>query len=66
MIRNYKGVQYDSLGIDLNNFDIDEMIKRFSNVEVTGINVLLLIYKQRSFDFIERIEIQQISQPKLS
>lgn len=45
MIRNYKGIQYESLGVDLSNFDIDATIKRFEHIKVTGINVLLLIYK---------------------
>jgi co-chaperonin GroES (HSP10) len=45
MIENYKKQKFESNGIDLNNFDKEEMIKRFSNVEVTGINVLILIYK---------------------
>jgi co-chaperonin GroES (HSP10) len=37
--------KYESLGIDLDNFDKETMIKRFANVQVTGINVLILIYK---------------------
>ena len=62
MIRNYKGAQYESLGIDLNNFDTSTMIKRFANIEVTGINVLLLIYKQK----IQRVTAMGIHLPDIA
>lgn len=45
MIRNYQGIEYKSLGIDLNNFDKNELIARFKDHQVTGFNVLILIYK---------------------
>jgi co-chaperonin GroES (HSP10) len=44
-IVNYQGIKYESIGVDLNNFDKDRIIKRFANTTVTGINVLILIYK---------------------
>ena len=45
MIENFEKKRYESFGIDLNNFCKETMIKRFENVHVTGINVLILIYK---------------------
>ena len=45
MIENFEKKRYESFGIDLNNFCKETMIKRFENVQVTGINVLILIYK---------------------
>jgi len=45
MIENFEKKRYESFGIDLNNFCKETMIKRFENVRVTGINVLILIYK---------------------
>ncbi len=45
IITNYQGKEYTSNGIDLNNFDKEAMLKRFKHIAVTGINVLILIYK---------------------
>ena len=45
MIENFEKKKYESFGIDLHDFCKETMIKRFENVEVTGINVLVLIYK---------------------
>lgn len=45
MIENFEKKTYESLGVDLKIFCKDSMIKRFENVQVTGINVLILIYK---------------------
>ena len=45
MIENFEKKRYESFGLDLNNFCKETMIKRFENVQVTGINVLILIYK---------------------
>jgi hypothetical protein len=42
---NYTPQNFETLGIDLTCFDPDAMVERFKNVEVTGINVLLLIFK---------------------
>jgi co-chaperonin GroES (HSP10) len=45
MIENFEKKRYESFGIDLHDFCKETMIKRFENVQVTGINVLILIYK---------------------
>lgn len=45
MIKNYKNKEFKSEGIDLNNFDKETIIRRFKDVKVNGINVLILIYK---------------------
>ena len=45
MIENFEKKKYESFGIDLHDFCKETMIKRFENVQVTGINVLILIYK---------------------
>lgn len=45
MIENFEKKKYESFGIDLHDFCKETMIKRFENVQVTGINVLVLIYK---------------------
>lgn len=45
MIENFEKRKYESSGIDLHDFCKETMIKRFENVHVTGINVLVLIYK---------------------
>ncbi len=48
MIENYEKKRFESNGIDLNNFDKDEMIARFTQgLRVTGINVALLIFKKK-------------------
>ena len=44
-ITNYKPEDFKSLGIDLQTFNQEAMIKKFKEVSVTGINVLILIYK---------------------
>ena len=46
MIRTQDGVEYTSNGVDLKTFDIEKMIERFKDVEVLGINVLILVYKK--------------------
>lgn len=47
MIENYEKIRFESDGIDLNNFNKEEIIARFSsNLQVTGINVALLIFKK--------------------
>ena len=43
---DYQGNEYESNGIDLNNFDKEAMVAKFKNVEVTGVNILILIYKK--------------------
>jgi co-chaperonin GroES (HSP10) len=43
---DYLGNEYESNGIDLNNFDKEAMIAKFKNVVVTGCNILILIYKK--------------------
>jgi co-chaperonin GroES (HSP10) len=45
MIENFEKKKYESFGSDLHDFCKETMIKRFENVQVTGINVLILIYK---------------------
>ena len=46
MIENYKGEKFESKGIDLSNYNKQELIEYFkSNIKVCGINVLLLLYK---------------------
>ena len=46
MIENYKGEKFKSKGIDLKTYNKDELIDHFkANIKVTGINVLLLLYK---------------------
>lgn len=46
MIENYQGTKFESKGIDLNQYNKQELIDRFSNnIKVNGINVLLLLYK---------------------
>lgn len=45
IVKDYQGNEYASNGIDLYSFDKEAMIARFKNVVVTGINVLILIYK---------------------
>jgi co-chaperonin GroES (HSP10) len=42
---NYKSKHFETTGIDLSTFNKERMIARFKNVTVTGINVLILIYK---------------------
>ena len=43
---DYLGNEYESNGIDLNNFVKEAMIAKFKNVVVTGCNILILIYKK--------------------
>ena len=43
MFENFEKKKYESFGIDLHDFCKETMIKRFENVQVTGINVLVLI-----------------------
>lgn len=46
MIENYKGQKFETKGIDLATFNKQELIDHFNkNVKITGINVLLLVYK---------------------
>jgi len=42
---NYNVQDFETKGIDLTCFDKDAIIERFKNVQVTGTNVLLLIFK---------------------
>ena len=42
---NYATQDFETKGIDLSCFDKEAMIERFKDVSVTGINVLILIYK---------------------
>ncbi len=42
---NYKPEDFKTKGIDLQSFNKEAMIERFREVLVTGINVLILIYK---------------------
>jgi hypothetical protein len=42
---NYKQEDFKTKGIDLQSFNKEAMIERFKNIGVTGINVLILIYK---------------------
>lgn len=45
-IENYQGIRFESKGIDLNDFNKEQLIERFTpNLQITGINVALLIYK---------------------
>jgi len=44
-IANYKPEDFKTKGIDLEAFNKEAMIERFKEVSVTGINVLILIYK---------------------
>ena len=44
-ITNYKPEDFKTKGIDLESFNKEAMIERFKNIGVTGINVLILIYK---------------------
>ena len=44
-ITNYKPEDFKTKGIDLQSFNKEVMIERFKEVSVTGINVLILIYK---------------------
>ena len=44
-ITNYKPEYFKSLGIDLQTFNQEAMIEKFKEVSITGINVLILIYK---------------------
>jgi co-chaperonin GroES (HSP10) len=44
-ITNYKPEDFKTKGIDLQSFNKEAMIERFKNIGVTGINVLILIYK---------------------
>ena len=44
-IINYKSEDFKPKGIDLESFNKEAMIERFIEVSVTGINVLILIYK---------------------
>ena len=42
---NYNIQDFETKGIDLTCFDKAEMIEKFKHVEVTGINILILVYK---------------------
>ena len=42
---NYATQDFETKGIDLSCFDKEAMIERFKDISVTGINVLILIYK---------------------
>jgi len=42
---NYKSQDFKTEGIDLEAFNKEAMIEKFQEVSVTGINVLILIYK---------------------
>ncbi len=45
MITNYQGIKFETKGIDLATYNKEELINRFSHLEVPGIYVLLLIYE---------------------
>ena len=42
---NHNAQDFETKGIDLSCFDKEAMIEKFKHVSVTGINVLILIYK---------------------
>ena len=42
---NHNAQDFETKGIDLSCFDKEAMIEKFKHVEVTGINILILVYK---------------------